>query len=97
METVNNMLIEIYTVFVQVEVEKKEKRKREGHQAKKKPAEWGYYGKQRVIDLDVFRDEYHKVLSVEMKTFECMKLLGMTKPTFIGTRNCLKTIGEKNQ
>lgn len=37
METVNNMLIELYAAMAQSEIEKKEKRQREGIQAKKKP------------------------------------------------------------
>jgi DNA invertase Pin-like site-specific DNA recombinase len=82
METVNNMLIEIYTVIAQAEVEKKEKRKREGIKAKKERAEWADYGRPRVIDFEVFKEEYKKGVDGEMKPFECMKLLGMTKPTF---------------
>ena len=82
METVNNMLIEMYTVFAQVEVEKKEKRQREGIKAKKERGEWGDYGRPRVIDSDVFNEEYKKVVEGELKPFECMRALEMTKPTF---------------
>ena len=35
METINNMLIEIYAAMAQAEIEKKEKRQKEGIQAKK--------------------------------------------------------------
>ena len=35
METVNNMLIELYAAMAQAEIEKKEKRQREGIEAKK--------------------------------------------------------------
>ena len=62
METVNNMLIEMYTVFAQVEVEKKEKRQREGIQAMKARGEWDNYGRPRAIDYDVFKEHYKKVV-----------------------------------
>lgn len=65
METVNNMLIETYTIFAQVEVEKKEKRQREGINAKKERGEWSDYGRPRLIDFDVFKEEYKKVFMVK--------------------------------
>jgi DNA invertase Pin-like site-specific DNA recombinase len=82
METVNNMLIEMYTVFAQVEIEKKEKRQREGIQAKKDRGEWDDYGRPRVMDFNMFKEQYQKVVDGELKPFECMKQLRMTKPTF---------------
>lgn len=82
METVNNMLIEMYTVFAQVEIEKKEKRQREGIEAKKARGEWSDYGRPKAIDFEIFKKEYQKVIDGELKPFECMKSLGLTKPTF---------------
>lgn len=35
METIKNMLIELYVIMAQVEIEKKEKQQKEGIQAKK--------------------------------------------------------------
>lgn len=49
METVNNMLIELYAAMAQSEIEKKEKRQREGIQAKKDRGEWADYGRPRKI------------------------------------------------
>ena len=40
METINNMLIEMYASFAQAELDKKEKRQREGIEAKKARGEW---------------------------------------------------------
>ena len=39
-ETINNMLIELYAAMAEAEIEKKEKRQREGIQAKKDRGEW---------------------------------------------------------
>ena len=49
METVNNMLIELYAAMAQAEIEKKEKRQREGIQAKKERGEWDNYGRPAVM------------------------------------------------
>ena len=82
MDTINNMLIELYATMAQAEIEKKEKRQREGIEAKKARGEWGDYGRPKAIDFDIFKEQYQKVVDGELKPFECMRALGMTKPTF---------------
>ncbi len=82
METINNMLIEMYASFAQAELDKKEKRQREGIAAKKARGEWDDYGRPRVLEFDKFSKEYKRVLNGDLKPFECMKLLGITKPTY---------------
>jgi len=84
METVNNLLIEMYATFAHAEMKKRETRQREGIQAKKERGEWNDYGRPRVIDFDVFAAEYEKVVRGEMKPFECANRLGMKIPTFYG-------------
>ncbi|QNU66716.1 recombinase family protein [Ruminiclostridium herbifermentans] len=82
METINNMLVEMYATFAHAEMQKREKRQKEGIQAKKVRGDWQDYGRPKAIDYRVFENEYKKVVDGEMKPFECMKKLGMTKPTF---------------
>lgn len=82
METINNMLIEMYASFAQAELEKKEKRQREGIEAKKVRGEWEDYGRPRVLDLDKFGTYYERVLKKELKPKEVMDLLGLKKPTY---------------
>lgn len=82
METVNNMLIELYAAMAQAEIEKKEKRQREGIDAKKARGEWDDYGRPAVMSIEDFAAEYQKVLSGEIKPFELMKKLGMSKTTY---------------
>lgn len=82
METINNMLIEMYASFAQAELEKKEKRQKEGIAAKKARGEWEDYGRPRALDFDKFCKEYERVLQGAIKPTECMKLLGITKPTY---------------
>ena len=45
METINNMLIELYATMAQAEIEKKDKRQQEGIEAKKARGEWADYGR----------------------------------------------------
>lgn len=82
METINNMLIELYATMAQAEIEKKEKRQKEGIQAKKERGEWDDYGRPAVIAVNEFEKEYSKVVSGDVRPFELMKRLGMSKATF---------------
>lgn len=90
METINNMMIELYAAMAQAEVEKKEKRQKEGIQAKKDRGDWDNYGRPAVMSLDEFGIEYQKVLDGELKPFELMKILDMKKATYYRYVNKLK-------
>jgi len=81
-ETINNMLIELYATMAQAEIEKKEKRQKEGIEAKKARGEWDDYGRPAVITIEEFAKEYQKVKTGEMRPFQLMKQLGMSKATF---------------
>ena len=82
METINNMLIELYATMAHAEIDKKEKRQKEGIQAKKERGEWDDYGRPAVITIEEFAKEYQKVTTGEMRPFQLMKQLGMSKATF---------------
>jgi DNA invertase Pin-like site-specific DNA recombinase len=82
MDTINNMLIELYATMAQAEIEKKEKRQQEGIQAKKDRGEWNDYGRPKVMEFSDFEIAYKKVLNGTVKPFELMKLVGLTKPTY---------------
>lgn len=82
LETINNMMIELYASMAQAELEKREKRQREGIEAKKARGEWGDYGRHRNMPLDEFASHYKAVQEGKKKPFELMKELGLTKPTF---------------
>ena len=94
---INNMMIELYASMAQAEIEKKEKRQREGIEQKKARGEWDDYGRPRVMDLEEFATHYRLVQQGEKKPFELMKELGMTKPTFYRYKNQIeKTYGAYN-
>ena len=81
-ETVNNMLIELYAAMAQAEIEKKEKRQREGIAAKKARGEWSDYGRPSIMSDDEFRIHYQKVVEGIMCPTQLMKELNMSKTTF---------------
>lgn len=82
MDTINNMLIELYATMAQAEIEKKEKRQQEGIQSKKDRGEWDDYGRPKAMEFDKFANEYQRVLDGSIRPFELMRELGLTKPTF---------------
>lgn len=82
MDTINNILIELYATMAQAEIEKKEKRQQEGIAAKKARNEWDDYGRPKALDFNTFSREYQRVVDGTIKPFELMKELGLTKPTF---------------
>ena len=90
METVNSMLIELYAALAQAEIEKKEKRQREGIEAKRARGEWSDYGRPAVMSDKQFAEEYRKVVDGDMKPFELMKELGMSKTSFYRYANRYK-------
>ena len=91
METINSMLIEIYAAMAQAEIEKKEKRQKEGIQAKKERGDWEDYGRPALISDERFVKEYEKVTSGEIRPCELMKQLRMSKATFYRyVRRCIK-------
>jgi DNA invertase Pin-like site-specific DNA recombinase len=87
MQTINNLLIEMYATFAHAEMQKREKRQREGIQAKRDRNEWSDYGRPKAIDYEIFATSYSKVITGELKPFECMRQLNMTKPTFYRYKN----------
>ena len=77
METINNMLIELYAAMAQAEIEKKEKHQREGSDVKKNRGEWDDYGCPAIMSQKEFLEHYEKVLSGELRPFELMKQIGI--------------------
>jgi len=82
METINNMLIEMYATFAHAEMIKRELRQKQGIQAMKDRDEWNKYGRPAAIDYKKFKEEYKKVVSRQIKPFELMRQLNMKKSTY---------------
>jgi DNA invertase Pin-like site-specific DNA recombinase len=93
LETINNMMIELYASMAQAELEKKQKRQREGIDAKKARGEWGDYGRPRIMAMKDFAERYKAVLDGKKRPFELMRELGMTKATFYRYKGMLRNEG----
>ena len=92
LETINNMMLELYASMAQAELEKKEKRQREGIEAKKLRGEWDDYGRPSVMKQETFDENFQSVVSGETTPTQLRKNLGMTHSTFYRYR---KTFYEK--
>lgn len=82
LDTINNILIEVFAAMAQAELEKREKRQREGIEAMKKRGDWELYGRPRILPFELFEKEYKKVKNGTLKPFELKNKLGLTTSTF---------------
>lgn len=82
METINNLLIEVYAVFAETEIEKKEKRQREGIEAKKLRGEWEDYGRPHAMDQETFSRAFERVIRGELTPTQLRRELSLSSATF---------------
>lgn len=82
LETINHMLIELYAAMAQAEIEKKEKRQREGIEAKKSRGEWDDYGRPRVQKPSNWDEVIERWKAKQITAVEAMKLTGVKKSSF---------------
>lgn len=81
-ETINKVIIKIYSMQAESEMYRKEKRQREGIEAKKARGEWDEYGRQRIMSLKEFAKYYKRVENGEIGSLELMRQLKMKKSTY---------------
>lgn len=81
-ETINNLLIEIYAVLAEAEISKKEKRQREGIEAKKRRGEWDDYGRPRAVEFSTFEEQYLRVLKGELGAVDVQRMLNIPSTTY---------------
>lgn len=82
METINNMLIELYAAMAQAEIEKKEKRQAEGIAAKKARNDWDDYGRPRVQKPSNWDEVISSWKDGAITAVKAMELTHMKKTTF---------------
>lgn len=82
LETVNHMLIELYAAMAQAEIEKKEKRQREGIEQMKARGEWENYGRPRVQKPKNWDEVIKRWQTGEISAVEAMRLTGIKKSSF---------------
>ena len=81
-ECINNMMLELYSAMAQAEVEKKEKRQREGIDAKKARGEWSDYGRPRIEKPSNWDEVISQWEKGEITAVMAMKLTNLKKSTF---------------
>lgn len=81
-ETINHMVIEIYSMQAQTELEAKEKRQREGIAAMKARGEWARYGRPRKMSKSDFANEYQRVVNGEIGSLALMRSLELNRDTY---------------
>ncbi|WP_148873010.1 recombinase family protein [Serratia marcescens] len=81
-ETINNMLIEMYAAYAQAEMEKRQKRQREGIETMKLRGEWEKYGRPRALSLQEFKKHYGKVEKKEITATRLMEELNISDTTY---------------
>lgn len=81
-ETINNILIELYASLAQAEIEKKEKRQKEGIEAKKLRGEWDDYGRPHAMEQEMFNQEFMRVVQKEITPTQLQRELGLTSSTY---------------
>lgn len=81
-ETINKVIIEIYSMQAESEMIRREKRQAEGIAAKKARGDWNDYGRQRVMPLDEFAKYYKKVENGEIGSLALQRKLHMAKSTY---------------
>lgn len=82
LETINHMLIELYATMAQAEIEKKEKRQREGIEAKKLRGDWDNYGRPRVQKPSNWDSVIEEWRADKITAVEAMKRTGVKKSSF---------------
>ena len=82
METVNNMLVELYASIAEAELLKKEKRQREGIEAMKERGEWYKYGRPQYKKPTNWDEVVTAWKAGEIQAVEAQRRLGMKPATF---------------
>lgn len=82
LETINHLLIEVYAAIAQAEMEKRQKRQREGLEAKKARGEWNNYGRPGIKKPSNWDEVISKWKAGEITAVQAMNRLGLKKTTF---------------
>lgn len=82
MECINHMLIEFYDCLSRSELERKQKRQREGIEQMKNNGNWEKYGRPRCMSKKDFAKEYVKVVNKELRSLELQRKLGLNRDTY---------------
>ena len=82
-ETINKVIIDVYAMLAETELQRKTKRQQGGLIAMKERGERDdYWWRYRVMSLPDFEKEYQNVKDGKIKSLELMRKLSMKKSTY---------------
>ena len=81
-ETIQDMLIQLYSTLAHAEMEKRSKRMREGIEAMKLRGEWDRYGRPHAVKSEVFERVYQRVISKEIRPCDAIKELNLSAASY---------------
>jgi DNA invertase Pin-like site-specific DNA recombinase len=88
METINNMLIELYASLAEGEMHKRVKRQREGYEALRASGKWDeVMGRPRALAKDIFEKDYKLVLEGKLRPCELMRKHNLSRATYYRYRD----------
>lgn len=82
LETITNMLIEMFATLAEAEIKKKEQRQKEGYERLRRNGEWDKLGRPMSMSREGFAAAYQRVLSGELTPSEFMKHYGLKSATY---------------
>lgn len=82
LKLVNDLLIQIFSSMAKSELDRKQKRQREGYEQLKKRGEWDKLGRPHAMNFADFKKAYKKVESGQCTTTELMRELKMSESTY---------------
>lgn len=82
MDIFPELMIELYASMAQAEMEKKEKRQKEGMEAKRLRGEWDEVGRPRAIEQEKFNQEFMRVVQKKVTPTQLQRELGLTSSTY---------------
>lgn len=82
LETITNMLIEMFATLAEAEIRKKEQRQQEGYERLRRNGEWDKLGRPRRMSSEEFAAAYQRVLSGELRPTEFMRKYDMKSSTY---------------
>lgn len=98
MDTINNMMLEMYAAFAQAEMEKRKTRQREGIQAMRERGEWGRYGRPKRMPQHEFDRIYQeRVIDGKMRPFEFMRQTDLKMSTYYRYKRAFDERTEKEK
>lgn len=82
MDCINDILISLYDCMARSELERKQKRQKEGYEALRRRGEWDKLGRPRKMQPEEFAKVYSRVEQGELRSVDLMRQLNLNENTY---------------